>query len=349
MITEFLNKGTYGCIFHPSINACNGAMQNEEDGEHYITKIQRENSDSSEIQIGNKIKKIKNYEQFFAPIISSCEVIPNRINYNLIKTCNSVQNDFSEIDNTRKYTSSKIRYVGKDPIDKYISTIKTPIAKLINMHLYLLDAINLLQHKNIIHFDIKPDNILFDEIQSIPIIIDFGLSNTTNIFEKSISPKDNVEKLKDIFISYDTYDFWCIDIFIISKILYEKQFYMEDEVSLIQVEIILHTFKTSTLYKCFTDTELKEFDHYYRNHFTKKYIENNKTWIDVFNDLIKNYNTWDNYSLALTFLYIYAKHHHKMTTLNTEYIKLLKDTVLALPDNRITYDATKTRILEIIS
>ena len=181
MTTEFINKGTYGCIFHPSINTCNGNMQNERDGEQYITKLQSVNSDSFEIEISNKIKSIPNYEHFFAPVISSCEVTPNRINYNLIKTCKYMQNDFSEITSEKKYISSKIRYVGKDSIEKYISKIKNPVEKIINMHLYLLDAIKLLQVNHIIHLDLKPDNILFDEIQSVPVIIDFGLSNMTNI------------------------------------------------------------------------------------------------------------------------------------------------------------------------
>lgn len=350
MTTTFINNGTYGCIFHPSINACNGQITNEEDGEQYITKIQRANEDSHEIEISNIVASIYNCEHFFAPVISSCEVTPNRINSNLIKTCNHIQNDFSQITHTQKYISSKIRYVGKDTIEKTITHRSNSFEKLVNMHLYLLDSIALLQQNKIIHLDIKPDNILFDEIQSVPIIIDFGLSNKTHILENdSISIADNVENLKDIFISDDTYDFWCIDIFIISKIIYEKRFNMSETVTIDNIDFILRYFATNTTRKCFTSIEWIAFEDNYREYFHTVYIAQNKTWIDVFNDLIKNYKTWDNYSLAITCLYLCAKHHPHMRDINIAYIKLLKATLLALPNNRPTQDATKTALLQIFT
>lgn len=42
-------------------------------------------------------------------------------------------------------------------------------------------GINHMHNTGIAHRDIKPDNILLDNIEGDPVIIDFGLSNATNI------------------------------------------------------------------------------------------------------------------------------------------------------------------------
>ena len=56
--------------------------------------------------------------------------------------------------------------------------------KVLQTHIYLLNALDKLNRKGIIHFDIKYDNIVYDQTLQAPIIIDFGLS----IYKPNLSP-----------------------------------------------------------------------------------------------------------------------------------------------------------------
>ena len=57
---KFIGKGTYGCTFYPSINACNGQQEDDIDSDHYITKIQKHNPViEDEIKIGKQIKQLE--------------------------------------------------------------------------------------------------------------------------------------------------------------------------------------------------------------------------------------------------------------------------------------------------
>jgi len=352
-MTTLIQKGTYGSIFHPSINVCNGTLENDPDGEKYITKIQKMDDANSEIQIGDIIKTIPYYTHFFSPIESACVINTRSINYELIKNCKIMQNDLAEfaIDNT--YSSSKIRYVGKYTLDEYIKTIhdKTDqCAKIYNTHLHLLDAIQKLLHHNIIHFDLKSNNVMFDDIQSIPIIIDFGISNViTPLLENNahmpFTPLSKPPSSPHFFVDYYAYDFWCIDVFIMANIEYEKHFYKQSMVTKKSLDLLLHDFKTPFFNRFLTEQEIRAFDRDCYNYFSK-YINNNQTWQELFTDLLQFYKTWDNYSLSMCYLYI-CKNFADHPQLN-EYITLLKTTILSMPNKRMTIEDFRIKLMDVL-
>ena len=73
----------------------------------------------------------------------------------------------------------KVRYVFSKDFDTYIIDNKNSSAiffTLISAYNYLLKSIALIQNANIVHFDLKGQNIVFDLTRQNPIIIDFGLS-----------------------------------------------------------------------------------------------------------------------------------------------------------------------------
>ena len=80
------------------------------------------------------------------------------------------------------------------------------------------------------------------------------------------------------------------------------------------------------------------------------YIEQQRTWEDVFRDLIQNYTTWDNYSLALCYTRlkcIIDPLDEDMDTINT-YKYMLNRIILSMPDKRPTAEETKREILSIL-
>ena len=103
-----VGKGMYGCVFYPSINVCDGSVE-DEDSSHYVTKIQRVATETKqELVICKKIKTIPHYEYFFSPVIKQCSVNIKKIDYHLVKTCRFMQNDLGELDRSSKYISNTI-------------------------------------------------------------------------------------------------------------------------------------------------------------------------------------------------------------------------------------------------
>lgn len=355
--SHFLAKGAYGCVFYPSINACNGQIENDIDSDHYITKIQTylQNKDD-EIVIGKKIQELPLYDHYFAPVVKSCSIDTVKMDYNLVRTCVEMQNEFGELNHNSAYVSNKIRYVGKQHIFKYIQSLTTNTdllyRKLINTYLHLLDAIQMLVSENIVHFDIKSQNIMYDEIQDVPIIIDFGLSRViTPLLAHNFSPLKSEKLLRHTFVSYDTYDHWCIDIYILSNIGSKTILKPHSAVSEGHIKALLRGFITPNFLAIFSDDEVFQFKQNTKAYFSQ-FIENKRTWMDVFRVLIQNYSKWDNYSLAMTYLYTYlktnpGKNGEPIPAGIRQYLSILRNIVVAMPDKRPLPEETQKSIREL--
>jgi serine/threonine protein kinase len=79
---------------------------------------------------------------------------------------------------------------------------------------HLLDALDLLGQKKIVHNDLKGDNILYNVNNSVPQIIDFGISISFDLL--------NNENLLDYFYVYaPEYNAWSLDYDVICYLLHE--------------------------------------------------------------------------------------------------------------------------------
>jgi len=355
--SNFLAKGSYGCVFYPSINACSGKIEDDIDSDHYITKIQSYfPNEQDEIIIGQKIQELPLYDHYFAPVVKSCKINTIKMDYNLVRSCAEMQNEFGELNTTTSYVSNKIRYVGKHHIFKYIQSLTTNIhllyRKLINTHLHVLDAVKMMVSEHIVHFDIKSQNIMYDEIQDVPIIIDFGISRElTPLLAPNFSPLRSERLMRHIFVSYDTYDYWCIDIYILSNIGSKTILKPHSEVSEGHIKAILRGFITPHFLAILSADEVFQFKQNIKAYFSQ-FIENKRTWMDVFRVLIQNYSKWDNYSLAMTYLYIYfktnpSKNGEPIPSEIQGYLSILRNIVLAMPDKRPIPEETQTAIREL--
>jgi serine/threonine protein kinase len=335
---ELINQGAYGCIVKPQIE-CD---ENEYDSKNYVSKIQEVSFElEKEIKIGEEIQQIDNYFNYFAPILKSCNVSLNEIPYDIVNNCKIMKNSLGEKDTTKTYVSNKIRYVGKYDLGKIIKMTETKrqLPTLLDNHLYLLKSIEKLLTNNIIHFDLKPNNIIYDEIQGVPIIIDYGLS--FNI--KNILDNPNESHYEKYFLTDEFYVFWCVEVFMISQIIYR---YKQGNVNKEQLNSIMNEMISDKYYsKILTRQDIEIFKTKYNEYFSK-YID--KPWKDMMIDLLKedNYKTWDNYSLCVSLLFV-LNNNESLKYNSPEYVKLIKEIVLSMPGERIGIEETRRRLLEI--
>jgi serine/threonine protein kinase len=347
-IPILLNQGAYGCIFKPEL----GCDVDESDTGDYVSKLQMKTKElEKEIKIGIELQEIKNYYYYFAPIIKTCNVNIRSIDSKIVRGCKVITNEIGEIDTKSEYASNKIRYVGKYNMNKILQMITTTkkLSTLMNNHLYLLNSIKLMFEKNIIHLDLKTDNIMWDENQQIPIIIDFGLSfNIKELLDKNTTDYSSEDSpYVNIFIGKQYYVFWCVDIFMICQIV---NYYNKGNVEPHVLEIILNRMLRDPYFqKIFTNDDINLFKSKY-DAFFSAYV--GKPWTDLLISLLqeKNYSTWDNHSLctAIMFTIIDNDMIYSQDMATKEYIKLIRDVIIAMPGERIGIEETQKRIKEII-
>jgi serine/threonine protein kinase len=312
---KLLSRGTYGCIFKPALT-CKGGI----DQENFITKVQRQSSLSNrEVTISEKIKKIPHYNEYFAPILKTCTISVANISGDEIKKCEFMKNN-------KQIISNKLRYVGKNTLeDHFIQLLRTNPALYIetvyDSFFYLLKSIRILFANGMVHFDMKENNIMYDERQNIPIIIDFGISFDTNMLENNLS---------EVFYT-EGFDYppWCFEIAMCSYIVNSDK-KMEEKINIEKMkEKVLFFIKSNALFELMTETERKEYttklNHYIENHGKLTYKE-------FIHELCKSMESWDMYALAVIYMkLLYDTYTDEFTP---RFIQLLKDVIFAAPNER---------------
>jgi len=326
---KLLGAGAYSCIF--KIEEAIPSAEPE-----FITKIQRKKSVSdNETDIGKKIMKIKHYDDYFAPVIKSEKISMASINDDEIEQCEFLHEDSTK-KNTQNalYESNQVLYVGKLTLGNYLTKMASMepnqfIGIFISSHIILLEGLQKLVGANIIHYDLRENNIMVRDADGRPIFIDFGLSIDTTV---EFKPDDA------FYIYYNEYAPWCIDIVVLSYIVNE----LGDD------------WKTKTA----TTTEMsKLIDEYINKNkglkillipderltlktklvsFFNKY--DNKPWQNVYDELLKYRNSWDNYALSVIFLLLFddlnlSQYIGEYPFLDS-YKNLLKSVILSSPSER---------------
>lgn len=294
---QLINQGTYGCIYKPEFSCNNEPINPNPYKKKMISKI-TSSITTQENDLGKIIQTIPQYNSYFAPILNSCPINLGEINNEELQKCQFIQNEKQTLDSSGNgnllYNSNTIRFVGKQSI--YDVLYRSSFTKILSCHIHLLKALTLLQTIDdpIIHYDLKENNIIFDEIYSVPIIIDFGISFLSSKL-KTIN--------KDVFyVHYDKYPPWCIEIVIISYIVHT----IEDTSSTItnkdisDLKTVCSNFvKQNPVFKTgFDSNELLEFENSLLS-FIDSFVS--KSWEDLTQSLVAKYLTWDNYSICVIF------------------------------------------------
>tara|TARA_Y100000816_G_C26101646_1_gene584057 strand:- start:119 stop:1264 length:1146 start_codon:yes stop_codon:yes gene_type:complete len=315
---NLLSEGGFGCVYHPSIT-CKGE---EENSKNFVSKIQKYNKSArNEIKISEILKEVPGYKNFFALIIKNCSIDIGKIKKNERNQCRIFKKY-----NDSKFILLKMHYIKGDIFVDYLANNKNNnenINNLINNYNHILSSISLLIDKKIVHFDIKNENILFNEVMKIPIILDFGISIIM----------DNLKftSLKDTFYTYaPEYYIWPLEVHYLCYLINENDEPNIDEI----IDIVESCVNNNKGLSLFSPTFIKKYKKSAVNQLIKY---NNKKYNDRIKLLLDYWKTWDNYSLSIVYLR-YIRYISGGKYFNNEFIvffsKILLQNIHPNPDKR---------------
>ncbi len=350
---KILNQGTYGCIFKPGLT-CEGMIDNSNKN---ITKLQRQKETSeNEVKIGEKLMNIKQYNRYFAPIVESCDVDISRVIDNEFRKCKFV--DEKEKGNkSLNFEINKIAYIGKETLMTYnYNLLKKENAlefskMFINNFKILIKGVEKMSNINIVHFDIKENNIMTRKQTGRPIFIDFGLS-----FDME-EVKSDESNYFDVFYVYEpSYSPWCFEINMINYILNKIGEEMEKvddilnlHVSGSQIDVFISDFfDINPVFKgVLNEKEILQMKYNYSD-YLKELVKKNSSatgikWRVIFEEMIRYFKTWDVYGVCMCYLHMFPDLSLNELENEVEHIKsfksFLKSMIMSTPEKRL--DAKK--------
>lgn len=336
-MSKLLNQGGFGCVYYPGLS-CKGKIKKKS---NYVSKLQKRSfSSTNEEQISDLIKKISKYDDYFIPISKSCNVDVKKINKKLISKCNIVSSE--DDDETDNYVLMEIPFIDNIPFFEVITNVdyekNDVFLNIIESYEFLLDAINILIQNNIVHFDLKGNNILFNKSSDTPQIIDFGLS---------IPIKDiNSNNIKKYFYIYSPdYYIWPLEVHVICFLLHgtkEKNSHDSYTLTIKDAHDIAQEF-------VYGNKALQIFS----DNFKKLYLNACKKELDKYIGVtteenitnLKNfYKTWDNYALSIIYLkmfhYLFPVGFHRNSMI-INFSQLLLLNINPNPSKRLNIKDTK--------
>jgi serine/threonine protein kinase len=287
-MNKLLSEGGFGCIYYPGYT-CNGKTRKDK---KFVTKIHKNNQNAkNETYIGKYISKnITDFNLYFLPVISKCPVNLELMNTNVFNECTIVKkyNDFD-------FVQMKIPYIANKPFFSFLTTDnntkKDNLANIIETYQYLLHSLKILVKYDIIHFDLKSENILYNKDTNTPLIIDFGISILHNELD--------MQNLKQHFYIYaPDYYIWCLEIHIISYILHK----LDGPFTLKIIKKISSDFIYSNKGFAILSKEFINKMYHACISFLQPYV--NKSSDFIIKEMMHSYQTWDNYSLSILYLQI---------------------------------------------
>lgn len=304
---EIINKGAYGCIYNPSLQ-CSADMKKHELRTKKINKIQLYNEYAiNEKDIGEIVYSISKHNERFVPLIMNKESKCSKLKVKQFK--NGTLHDCSILKKSKPQTDIMLlegEYLEKSiPLGDYITSIEKPSElyyRYTHSFFYLTESISILLEHNIVHFDLRNPNILYDSLKHTPIILDFGISFQT---------KDLLKDYKRIFIGYDpSYYIYPPEVLLLSHYIFMNTGDILSSIHSVQKDI-----QTNKLYGFFSDEIKQAYIHELENYLTKigqKPALKNKSRTDTIQWLLQDvrkqklYATWDLYILSAFMLRIIA-------------------------------------------
>ena len=326
---SLLSEGGYGCVFFPSINCDGSSMKTKK----YVSKIQKnDKSAKNEIKIGKKIQTVKNYNKFFVPVLKYCRVDVGTIEDEDINKCTILKKK-----PTADYIVMKIKYIDGNPFLDYIIKNKNNsqiIKNIISSYNHLLGGLQQLIDLNIIHFDLKSENVMFNNRLELPHILDFGISIDLSTFDFKTIDKN----LRNAFYVYaPQYYTWPLEIHYLSYLLHESD---DPDYDVIESMANEFTFGNKGLTKNFSPDFLKKYSKkcedqlkFYKSLGLQKAVEK----------ILSYWKTFDNYSLSIVYLKL-INYINIEGYINNNFIvfltKLLLQNIDPNPENRLSIKET---------
>jgi len=340
---KMLNQGAYGCVFRPGVECSDKQLTTKK----YISKIQNHSETSKhETRLGKIIRGIKGSSHHFAPIIETCDVKMSDLNNDPeVEKCKFIDTN-AKLRN-KVYESNLIQYVGKYTLVEYfkhqtkkINKTSSYFRKIINSHTSLLRGVSKLNDANIIHFDMKENNVMCRDISGHPILIDFGMSiNVENIATEEFY-------VEDAFFTQDViYGPWCIDVILINHMVgkHAQPGWRDESPSPVDVKKVIQEYveKNTGFLMVLTVDQRNEYRtsiEAYIMQFVEGGLLSMPTKGDIYDELIKYVKSWDNYGVAIMFLSMLKTlnltEYKTSTPFMNKYVSILTSVVMSTPDKR---------------
>lgn len=325
---RLLSEGAYGCVFHPSIF--------KKSKRKYVSKIQKDNfSGRNEIKLGERIKDDPYYLNHFVPVVNSTPINISTIRDEDKNNC-TIMKKYKD----SNFLNMKIFYIdGKNFLDFIVSNKSSDfnfVNLLIDNYNHLLNSIHMLINMKIVHYDLKGNNIMVNNINNLPLILDFGLSIKVDEIKS-----DMLEKF--FYVYAPDYSPWALEIHYLSFLLK-----VNNNPTMKDLEHMVENYvdnATNPIGILFQEDFVKKF----KKQCLKQLIKyKNMGSTNSIEYILKFWDTWDNFSLSIIFLnifyYIYGK---KKIPKQQEFIKILLEILLinVHPDPEIRLSVKNTALV----
>jgi len=174
-----IGEGTYGCIHKPSLH-CNNSDMNYE---NKVSKILKNKEADKEMSEFNSISNLDTNNEFYLGVPHRCSPAKTQENIEAIEKCKNGKKLVQQLQN---YSLLVMEDGGMD-LDKYGKILKSREPNEENrekMELFWIEAHRILiglrefSNHGLVHHDLKPQNIVFNEEINRLNFIDFGLMDT---------------------------------------------------------------------------------------------------------------------------------------------------------------------------
>uniref|UniRef100_A0A6C0JJX1 Protein kinase domain-containing protein n=1 Tax=viral metagenome TaxID=1070528 RepID=A0A6C0JJX1_9ZZZZ len=179
-VSEIFGEGTYGCVHKPSLKCKDSPEINYE---NKVSKILKASDAKTELKEYKNMKKADKNNEFYLGEPEECAVDNKNIfNLKSIQKC-KIGSDVLKKLNNESYKLLIMENGGLN-IEKYTEFVRTwPVSdesrekceRFLLESLRLFKGIKIFLKHGLIHHDLKPQNIVFDEVKNRLNYIDFGL------------------------------------------------------------------------------------------------------------------------------------------------------------------------------
>lgn len=194
--SNVIGEGTYGCVLKPSLHCSNKKLSYK----NKISKIMLSKHAEKELSEYTIISKIDKKRDYFVGMPTKCKVKNTTTTIKSINKCKHLKKKYKNTQKNLKNMDLLIIEDGGVDLVNYsrnlmksertIENIRKNKKMWIEVH-RLFRGIILFQKYNILHNDIKPQNIVFNEKMNRLNFIDFGIMKNSNTEIKKAKKSEN--------------------------------------------------------------------------------------------------------------------------------------------------------------
>lgn len=190
-ISNVIGEGTYGCVHKPSLK-CKKKRINYD---NKISKVMKTKEANIELKEYKNIAKVDEDNQFYLGSPIKCKLDINEKNVYSIEKCKNAEDFFENIEKLSLLVMEDGGKTMEEFADKMqkVDSNKDNIIKIehfwIEVH-RLLRGLKVFIDNGIVHHDLKPQNIVYNELTNRLNFIDFGLMRTKDYIIKNTQKSD---------------------------------------------------------------------------------------------------------------------------------------------------------------